>query len=386
MAAVPLIRSLHEEFADASLLVTTTTPTGADVIARVLGDAVRHVYFPYDLPWVLERFFARFRPLLLIVIETELWPNAFALCRARGVPIVLANARLSARSLRAYRRVPPLSHALVRAIDHIAAQTAQDAERFVRMGADPARVAVIGSLKFDLDLPASVREEAEALRHLLGVNRPLFMAASTRAGEEPIVLEAFTLLKARMEHLLLVLAPRHPERFDDVAQLCADAGHTVLRRSGRGLCDAAIDVYLVDTMGELPRFYAAADVAFVGGSLLPFGGHNVLEPASLGTPVLVGPHTYNFSEIVRLLQEAGALRVVADAGALAEAAYAWLADSNERDRIGGIGRELVRLHRGATHRTLGVVRGLLDRGRTPRVATAAPGARPERSRGARGER
>ena len=360
MAAVPLIRALHENLPDASLLVTTTTVTGADTVTRMLGDAVQHVYFPYDVPCILRRFFTRFRPRLLVVIETELWPNTFAMCRDLGVPVVLANARLSAHSLRAYQRLPALSRELVRSIDHIAAQTAQDAEHFLQMGAEPQRIAIIGSLKFDLDLPASLHEEAEALRHQLGVNRPMLIAASTRSGEESSVLAAYAELKARMDQLLLVLAPRHPERADEVAALCKAAGHVLVRRSSLPHCGADVDVYLVDTMGELPRFYAAADVAFVGGSLLPFGGHNVLEPASLGTPVLVGPHTFNFSEIVRLLADAGALKVIGDADSLAAAAWAWLSDSNERDRIGSIGREVVRLHRGATHRTIGVIRELLE--------------------------
>ena len=362
MAAVPLIRALTDKFDGIGILVTTTTATGAETIDRMLGDAVSHVYFPYDLPFALKRFLDRFKPLLFIILETELWPNTVALCRIRAIPIVLANARLSDRSLKSYLRIHAMSRQLVRSIDFIAAQTIQDQDRFISLGADPAGVDVIGSLKFDLNLPASLHEQAEVLRRELGINRPILMAGSTRAGEERIVLRAFTEIKTEMNGILLVLAPRHPERFDQVAELCSEFHLALVRRSQRILCAPDIDVYLVDTMGDLPQFYAAADIAFVGGSLLPFGGHNVLEPASLGTPVLVGPHTYNFSEACRLLESGGALRVVADAASFVEAALQWFADSNERDRIGNAGKGIVRQHRGATQRTVEIIHKLMNTG------------------------
>ena len=359
MAAVPLVRALQDAFDDIDILLTTTTATGAETVARMLGDTVQHAYFPYDLPQAVQRFLEHFQPRILLVMETELWPNTFAVCHRRGLPIVLANARLSARSLRGYQRVAALSRDIVRSIDHIAAQTHDDAARFIALGADPQRIAVIGSLKFDLDLPASVHEQAAAVRRELGINRPLLIAASTREGEEALVLDAFREVERQLPHTLLLLVPRHPERFDEVAQLCASRGLRFKRRSQSSTCGDQDQVYLVDSMGELPRHYAAADVAFVGGSLLPFGGHNVLEPAVLGRPVLVGPHTFNFTEIVRLLVDAGGLVVVADAQQLAQAAIRWLRDSNERDRVGGLARDIVHRHRGATHRTVGVVRELL---------------------------
>ncbi len=360
MAAVPLIRALHEQYRDVAMVVTTTTPTGAETIARMLGDIVQHVYFPYDLPFILDRFMATFRPRLCVVLETELWPNLFALCRQRSVPLVLANARLSPRSSRGYRRLQPLCGEVLRDIRYVAAQTEEDAERFLELGANPASVEVLGSLKFDLSLPASLREEAEALRRELGVSRPILMAGSTRAGEEAILLAALRLLTNRIPEVLLVIAPRHPERFAEVIELCHGAGLKLARRSVREPCAADTRVYLVDGMGELPKFYAAADVAFVGGSLLPLGGHNVLEPASVGIPVLVGPHTFNFAAICRLLDDCGALRVVNDAAELAAASAEWLGDSNERDRLGHLGQDIVRRHRGATERTVGVLRALLD--------------------------
>ena len=361
MAAVPLVRALHEQFDGIAILLTTTTATGAETVARMLGDSVQHVYFPYDLPRVVQRFLKHFQPRILLVMETELWPNTFAVCHQAGLPIVLANARLSARSMRGYQRVACLSRSTVRIIDHIAAQTSDDAARFIALGAEPARIAVIGSLKFDLDLPASVHEQAAAVRRELGNNRSLLIAASTREGEEALVLDAFRDIERELPQALLLLVPRHPERFDEVAQLCASRGLRFRRRSQGRQCSAQDQVYVVDSMGELPRHYAAADVAFVGGSLLPFGGHNVLEPAVLGRPVLVGPHTFNFTDIVALLSAAGALVVVDDASQLAAAALRWLRDSNERDRVGHLAREVVHRHRGATHRTVGVVRDLLAR-------------------------
>lgn len=361
MAAVPLVRALQEQFDGVAILLTTTTATGAETVARMLGDSVQHVYFPYDLPRVVQRFLRHFQPRILLVMETELWPNTFAVCHQAGLPIVLANARLSARSMRGYQRVASLSRATVRTIDHIAAQSADDAARFITLGAEPTRIAVIGSLKFDLDLPASVHEQAAAVRRELGNNRSLLIAASTREGEEALVLDAFRDIERELPQALLLLVPRHPERFDEVAQLCASRGLRFRRRSHSSQCSAQDQVYLVDSMGELARHYAAADVAFVGGSLLPFGGHNVLEPAVLGRPVLVGPHTFNFTDIVALLAAAGALVVVDDATQLAAAALRWLRDSNERDRLGHLARGVVHRHRGATHRTVGVVRDLLAR-------------------------
>lgn len=359
MAAVPLVRALQEQLGGVDVLLTTSTLTGADTVVRMLGATVQHAYFPYDLPQVLERFLTHFQPRMLVVMETELWPNTFTACRRRALPIVLANARLSARSMAGYRRFATLSRDTVRSIDHIAAQTNEDAARFIALGADAHRIAVIGSLKFDLDLPASVHEQAAAVRRDLGINRPLLIAASTREGEEELVLDAFLEIERQLPQSLLLLVPRHPQRFDQVAQLCASRGLRCRRRSQSSVCTPEDQIYLLDSMGELPRHYAAADVAFVGGSLLPFGGHNVLEPAALGTPVLVGPHTFNFAEIVRLLHEAGGLLVVDDAQQLASAAVNWLRDSNERDRVGALACDIVHRHRGATHRTVGVIGDLL---------------------------
>ncbi len=360
MAAVPLVRALMEGNPGLRIVVTTTTATGAATVDRMLGGAVTHAFFPYDLGPFVRAFLRRFSPRLLIVLETELWPNTFAQCRAAGVRVLLANARLSAGSLRGYRMLAPLARDIVNHVDCIAAQGEADAARFRALGAHPAQLRVTGSLKFDLVPPPSLHEQAEVLRRTFGVNRPVLMLGSTRDGEERLLFEAVGRLREKFPRLLVVLAPRHPERFEEVAALCAEEGFEVACYSRHDPCREETAIYLVDVMGELPRFYAAADVAFVGGSLLPYGGHNVLEPASLGTPVLSGPHTHNFDEICRLLSAAGALVVVADVDALVTAAADWLGDSNERDRVGRMAQEVVRSHRGATARTLDLIRAYLS--------------------------
>lgn len=359
MAAFPLIRALQQERPDLSIVVTTTTTTGAASVARSLGDSVQHVYFPYDLPSMLRRFIRTFHPRVLIILETELWPNTIAQCRQHGIHVILANARLSQVSMRGYGVLPSLSRELVRGFDCIAAQGMRDGERFRALGAEADKIVITGSLKFDLVPPASLREQAEVLRRTLGVNRPILMFGSTREGEEELLLDAAAELTIGFPSLLFILAPRHPERFDEVAALCSARGHRVVRYAAGGPCTEETNIFLVDVMGELPRFYASADIAFVGGSLRPFGGHNVLEPASLGVPVLCGPHTHNFAEICRLLEAAGALVVVDDVPSFVAAARRWLGDSNERDRVGQIGRDTVRQHRGATGRTVDLIRRYL---------------------------
>jgi len=355
MAAVPLIVAMLERDSAIRIVVTTTTSTGADNVERMLGDSVEHVYFPYDLPVILRRFLARFKPRILIILETELWPNTVDQCRAAGVPVVLVNARLSEKSLSGYSRVAAFSRALIQSVNAIAAQSVADANRFLQMGASAGLVEVTGSLKFDIQVPASVREEAEVLKRKLGVNRPVIVFGSTREGEEALLLDAVFDLKAEFENLLFIFAPRHPERFVDVAELFRSANLHVVTQSSGAPCSEDVSVYIADSMGELPRFYAAADVAFVGGSLLPYGGHNVLEPAALGTPVLSGPYTQNFAETCTLLRSVGALIVVDDGDELVHVAGRWLKDSNERDRVGQLGSDVVREHGGATRRTLELV-------------------------------
>ncbi|MGE0336233.1 MAG: lipid IV(A) 3-deoxy-D-manno-octulosonic acid transferase [Gammaproteobacteria bacterium] len=354
-ATVPLVRALRDAEPTRPILFSTTTPTGRDAVERQFGQGVHHVYFPYDLEAVVDRFLGHFRPRALVLMETELWPNLLAICRARGLPVYLANGRLSPASARRYALLRPLVREMLHGIACAAVQTTADAERFSGLGMRPERIVVTGSLKFDIHVPASVYEEGAAIRRELGQSRPLFMAGSTRAGEEESLLDALAMIKAVCPDVLLVLAPRHPERFDDVAELCRRRGFGLQLRSAGMACGAAVEVFLLDAMGEMMRFYAACDVAFVGGSLVPLGGHNVLEPAALGVPVVVGPHLFNFQDIAHKLFIGGSLKVAHDVNDIASIVVAWLTSSDLRDSAGRSGRAIVEANRGATRRVLAIV-------------------------------
>ena len=361
IAALPLVERLQAAHPDLAVTVTTMTPTGSERVRAALGDRVHHRYLPYDLPGAVGRFLDDVRPRLGLLMETELWPNLVAGCAARDVPLVLANARLSAGSAAGYRRIGGLVRPLLGALGAIGAQAEADARRFVDLGADPARVSVTGSIKFDLAIDDATRDAGLALREELGPDRPCWIAASTHEGEDEIALTAHAEVSARFPGAVLVLVPRHPERFVRVASLCASRGFAVARRS-RGEPGGEATVYLGDTMGELLALYAAADVAFVGGSLVPTGGHNPLEPAALGLPVITGPHLHNFARIAGLLEEAGALTTVADAGGLASRVVELLESPELAAACGTAGREVVARNRGALERLLGLVEELLARG------------------------
>jgi len=358
-AALPLIRALRTRYPELPLLVTTTTLTGSRQVREALGDQVQHVYAPYDLPGAVRRFLRRTRPKLAVIMETELWPNLLRRCAVEGIPVLIANARLSERSARGYARIRGLTAAMLRDVDLIAAQADADAERFRALGAP--RVQVIGNLKYDLTLPEDLPERGRQLRRaLLGEQRLVWIAASTHAGEEEQVLDAFARVRHRWPELLLLLVPRHPERFDGVAALCRARGFELVRRGERRLCTPDTAVFLGDSMGELLLFYAAADLAFVGGSLVPTGGHNVLEPALLGLPVAFGPHMFNFSEAGQRLLAADAAWQVADAAALAAAVDRLLADPRLRRTAGQKGRTVVERHRGALRALLDRIAALLE--------------------------
>lgn len=362
IAAFPLVERLRERHPERPLVFTTTTPTGSERVVRRFGTAVHHGYLPYDLPGAVARFLDRTRPALAVILETELWPNMYAACAARRIPLVVANARLSERSAAGYRRVARLTRATLERVTLIAAQGEADAARLLALGAPAARVRVTGNLKFDLTPPADLAEHGATLRDSWGALRPVWIAASTHEGEEEQILDAYTVARARVPRLLLVLVPRHPERFDRVAALCAARGYTVVRRSEQRPCDAGTDVFLGDSMGELMLFYAAADIAFIGGSLVPTGGHNPLEPAALARPVLHGPHMFNFAEIDRRLREAGGSREVADAGALARAVADCLLEPAACRASGERARAFVAQNRGALERLLQIIEDVIKTG------------------------
>lgn len=357
-AALPLLRALQARYPDLALLVTTTTPTGSHQVRAALGDQVHHVYAPYDLPGAVRRFLRNTRPRLALIMETELWPNLLRQCAATSVPVIVANARLSERSARGYARIRKLTTPMLQDITLIAAQAEADAERFRALGAQ--RLQITGNLKYDLTLPDELLPQGQTLRReLLGAQRPVWIAASTHAGEDEQILTALAQLRARWPALLLLLVPRHPERFDGMAALCRQQGFSVTRRSERQSCTPETTVFLGDSMGELLLFYAAADLAFVGGSLVPTGGHNVLEPALLGLPVLFGPHMFNFTEAGQRLLEAKAAWQVADAGELAAVVDRLLADPALRQNTGQRGRAVVERHRGALAALLDCIERLL---------------------------
>ncbi len=315
---------------------------------------------PFDLPGILRRFLDQARPSLAIVMETEIWPNTLAELERRGIPVVLANARLSERSARGYARLAGLTRETLRRFSLIAAQSDADARRFLDLGADPKRTRVTGSLKFDLRQPADRREAAERMRRIWGEQRPIWVAASTHEGEEILLLEAHRRILASVPDALLVLVPRHPERFERVASLVIRQGLALARRSQGTDCAPETAVFLGDTMGELPAFLAAADAAFIGGSLVPTGGHNPLEAAAVGVPVAVGPHTFNFAAITEMLLAEGAAARVADADQLAERMVAWLKDAALRTQAGAQGLAVIERNRGALGRLIAAIDAMLD--------------------------
>jgi 3-deoxy-D-manno-octulosonic-acid transferase len=348
------VDALRRERPDLRWVITTITPTGSARVSALWGNSVKHVYAPYDLPGAVTRFLEHYRPTVALVMETELWPNLLFGCHDRRIPTYILNARLSARSLRGYSVLRPLIARTLRTLKRIAAQSAADARRFTVLGAAPEQVLDIGNLKFDVRMPAGLQEFREQFRANVGT-RPVWIAASTHEGEEAAVLAIHRELRTQWPDLLLLWAPRHPERFPRVQELAAAAGLRVATRTAQRWPRADSDVLVIDTLGELSTFFACADVAFVGGSLQAIGGHNLLEPAAVGTPVVAGPHLHNFVEIAKRLKEAGALEVGQDARAVAAILRRLLADPQARAQMAQSGRSLVEHGRGALARTLAMI-------------------------------
>ena len=347
-AAEPLIRQLNERHPDRQILLTNMTPTGRETAQALFGEDVLHCYLPYDLTPAVDRFLSHFRPQAAIVMETELWPTLVARCSRRGIPVHLVNARLSARSAARYARFSGLTRDLLGALNIVCAQTARDAERFRQLGAP--RVEVTGNLKFDRTAPEDQLKLGATLRDRFGHERHVFLAASTREGEESMVLDAIA--KVADAALLTVIVPRHPQRFDAVADLLDRAGVAFQRRSENRPIATATRVVLGDSMGEMFAYYAACDIAFIGGSLLPLGGQNLLEACAVGKPVIVGPHTFNFEEATEQAIEAGAALRVLDPDTLATTVSTLLTDQVKAGQIGEAGRTFMTMHRGATTKTL----------------------------------
>jgi len=360
IAAAPMIRALQARYPDLPITVTCMTPTGSERIQALFGESVQHCYLSYDLPWAAARFLDRAQPRLAVVMETELWPNHIHQCAKRGIPVALANARLSERSARGYARFRKLTAPMLAELSLIAVQTQTEAQRFLDLGARPGCVEVTGSIKFDLKIDAELLQRADALRQQWqATTRPVWIAASTHAGEDEIILAAHRHLLGKHPDALLILVPRHPERFNSVNELCLSQGLTTRRRSTGEAVQAGDQVLLGDTMGELLFLYALADIAFVGGSLVANGGHNLLEPAALGKPVLSGPHLFNFLEIAAQLREAGALSEVENAMQLADKVAALLNEPSEMQRMSQAGLSVLKANQGALERLLEGLQRLL---------------------------
>lgn len=355
-AARPLVNGLLEEYPEFRIIITTMTPTGADTVRQYFADTVGHFYIPYDLPVSVKRFLSIVDPTILIVMETELWPNLFHYCRANNVPVVVINARMSEKSAKGYRRLSSLTRSTLKNISLIVAQGQKDAERLIALGADREKVKISGNLKFDIHFPHSVSEQAQALRRYLSVNRPVWIAASTHEGEEKIILDAFAKILEKQSRCLLVIAPRHPERSPGIRTLCNRRNLKVLCKTENTVCDESIQVFILDTLGELPMYYAAADVAFVGGSLTENGGHNMLEPASLGVPVIMGPYVFNFQEISQILIDERAAWKVSCADELSSRVCGLLDDANLRHSTGERGRNIVFKNRGNVENVMKLLR------------------------------
>jgi 3-deoxy-D-manno-octulosonic-acid transferase len=370
-AAAPLVNALLRQRSDIRWVITTITPTGSDRVRALWADRVEHVYLPYDLPGSTARFLQHFRPSLALIMETELWPNMLFGCRDLGIPVYILNARLSARSLRGYRLLRPLIGRALRTVKCVAAQSVADARRFQKLGARADQVQVLGNLKYDVAVPEGLDDVRSTFAAALGVDRPVWLAASTHEGEEASVVAIHRQLRARWPDLLLLWAPRHPERFARVQALAVEAGWKVGTRKGGQWPRPDDDVFVIDTLGELMTFYGCADVAFVGGSLQPIGGHNLLEPAAVGTAVVTGPHLHNFAEISARMDEAGALRIGADAAEVGAALATLLADPAARQAMVEAGASLVEQGRGALQRTLERVAADLPAALDEAVATSA---------------
>ena len=350
-AAEPLVRALAERHPGHRVLLTHMTPTGRETGVALFGDSVARCYLPYDYPGAVARFLRHFRPRAGLLMETEVWPNLIHACRDRGVPLHLVNARLSEKSYSGYQRFPRLARESLAALSAVAAQSADDARRFAALGAIAPHVT--GSVKFDIAPPREQLELGRAWRRGYGERRPVLLAASTREGEEPLLLDA--LAGVDVPGLLAVIVPRHPQRFDEVARLLAARGMRFQRRSESSAVAQDTRVVLGDSMGEMFAYYAACDVAFIGGSLVPVGGQNLIEACAAGKPVLIGPSTYNFAEAAELALRAGAAVQVRDSAALARVAERLLRDPAAAQRMGEAGLAFCAAHRGATQRVLELI-------------------------------
>jgi 3-deoxy-D-manno-octulosonic-acid transferase len=351
----PLVRQIQQQHPDAKLLITTTTPTGSARVKAVMQESVEHVYLPYDIPCAVSRFMQCFKPRMAVIMETEIWPNLFACCGRNEVPLYIINARLSEKSASGYQKIPALiSPALVH-VKLIAAQTQDDASRFIAIGAKTETVRTLGNIKFDIEISSEIIGQGQQLKADLFGGRFVWLIASTHKDEEAIFLEIYKEIKQKIPELLLVIVPRHPERFDEVKKLCEQHQLTVVMRTSAESCHQLTDVYLADTMGELKMLYAASDATFVGGSMVPVGGHNILEALAVGTPVLFGPYMANFKDIAQGVLLQGAAIQCQTKSEIISAIAELHADAAYRQSLAEKGKAFVRQNQGAIVRIIDVL-------------------------------
>ena len=363
IAAAPMIRALLARYPQLPITITCMTPTGSERIRSMFDNEprVQHCYLPYDFPWAAGRFLDHIQPKIGVIMETELWPNHIHQCAKRGIATVLANARLSERSARGYGRFAGLTRPMLAEMSLIAVQTETEAQRFRELGARPECVTVTGSIKFDLTIDPQLLERAAQQREAWQTaQRPVWIAASTHVGEDEVVLSAHRELLTKHPDALLILVPRHPERFDSVFELSRQQGFNSVRRSKAEPVVSDTCVLVGDTMGELLFLYALADIAFVGGSLVPNGGHNLLEPAALDKPVLSGPHLFNFLEIAAMLRNAGALEEVSDAAGLAATVQRLIEQPEQAKTMADAGLAVMKANQGALQKLLDGIGRLIE--------------------------
>jgi 3-deoxy-D-manno-octulosonic-acid transferase len=355
-ALFSLAKKIQREYPDVTLLITTTTPTGSARVKAIMQDSVEHVYLPYDIPDAVNRFMRCFKPRMAVIMETEIWPNLFACCAKNQIPLYIINARLSNKSARGYQKIPALISPALACVKLIAAQTQDDASRFVAIGAKAENVKALGNIKFDVEVSNELIRQGVQLKADLFSGRFVWLIASTHKDEEAIFVKIYKEIKRQLPELLLVIVPRHPERFGEVKKLCEQNQLAVVMRTSGGICRQFDDVYLVDTMGELKMVYAAADIAFVGGSMVPVGGHNLLEAAAVGTPVLFGPYMANFKEIAEGVLRQDAAIQCQDESEIIKAVNAMYLDLACRQSMAERGKEFVRQNQGAITRIFDLLR------------------------------
>jgi len=347
-ALFPLVKRLQQEHPDLKLLVTTTTLTGSARVKALMPEGITHVYLPYDLPGAVSRFVQCFKPRMAVIVETEIWPNLFSCCAANEIPVAIINARLSEKSAQGYQKIALLIHPALAQVTLIAAQTEQDAERFIAIGAPRQAVQTLGNIKFDLEIAQETIEQGHQLKATQFAGRFVWLIASTHKDEEAPFIEIYRQIKQKIPELLLVVVPRHPERFETVKKLFEQQQLNVVMRTSQQKCQPETDVYLVDTMGELKMLYAAADAAFVGGSLVPSGGHNILEAAAVGVPVMFGPFMDNFKEIASAALKADAALQCQNQQDIVQAVLTIYQQPTYKQALTEKGKAFVLRNRGAT--------------------------------------